>query len=127
MLDHGEGWYLHSGKFLLDKRKTILRKMFENEMGFPNLSVVKRLGDSVDIEKSQVISSTTSNFFFCCSEMDTYQQFHRIQTNVLKISSLWGTWVAQFIKHLMLGLSSGLDLRVMSSSPTLGSTVRKPT
>jgi len=33
----------------------------------------------------------------------------------------WGTWVAQSVKHPTLDLSSGLDLRVMSSSPTLGS------
>ena len=30
-------------------------------------------------------------------------------------------WVAQSVKHLLLDLSSGLDLRVLSSSPTLGS------
>ena len=33
----------------------------------------------------------------------------------------WGTWVAQLVKHSILNLSSGLDLRVMSSSPVLGS------
>ena len=31
-----------------------------------------------------------------------------------------GTWVAQSVKHLTLDLSSGLDFRIMSSSPTLG-------
>ena len=35
----------------------------------------------------------------------------------------WGTWVAQSVKDLILDLSSGLDLRVLSSSPTLGSTL----
>ena len=39
----------------------------------------------------------------------------------LKITNR-GTWVAQSAKHPILGLSSGLDLRVMSLSPTLGST-----
>ena len=29
-------------------------------------------------------------------------------------------WVAQSVKHPTLDLSSGLDLRVVSSSPTLG-------
>ena len=33
-----------------------------------------------------------------------------------------GTWVAQLIKRPTLDLSSGLDLRVMSSGPALGST-----
>ena len=32
------------------------------------------------------------------------------------------TWVAQFVKCPNLDLSSGLDLRVMSSNPTLGYT-----
>ena len=31
----------------------------------------------------------------------------------------WGAWVAQSVKHPTLDLSSGLDLRVMSSSPIL--------
>ena len=36
--------------------------------------------------------------------------------------------MAQSVKHLTLDLSSGLDLRVLSSSPTLGSVVGvKPT
>ena len=34
-----------------------------------------------------------------------------------------GVWVAQLIKHLTLDLSSGFDLRVMSLSPVLGSTL----
>ena len=34
---------------------------------------------------------------------------------------LKSTWVAQPVTHLTLDLSSGLDLRVMGSSPTLGS------
>ena len=32
-----------------------------------------------------------------------------------------GTWLAQAIKHLTLDFSSSLNLRVMSSSSTLGS------
>ena len=32
-----------------------------------------------------------------------------------------GTWVAQLVKCLTFDLSPGLDLRVVSSSPTLGS------
>lgn len=35
-----------------------------------------------------------------------------------------GPWVAQLVKPLTLDFSSGLDLRVMSSSPMLGSTQR---
>ena len=34
----------------------------------------------------------------------------------------WGTWVTQSVEHLTLDFSSGLDLRVMNSSPMLGST-----
>ena len=34
-----------------------------------------------------------------------------------------GAWLAQLVKHLSLDLSSGLDLRVMSLSPALGSTL----
>ena len=33
----------------------------------------------------------------------------------------WGSLVAQSVKHLTLDLSSGLDLRVLSSSLVLGS------
>ena len=32
---------------------------------------------------------------------------------------------SSWVKHLTLGLSSGLDLSVLSSSPTLGSTTWK--
>ena len=39
----------------------------------------------------------------------------------LKIARLWGPWVAQLVKHLILGLDSGLDLRLVSSSLALGS------
>ena len=34
-----------------------------------------------------------------------------------------GTWVAQLVKHPTLSYSSGLDVRVVSSSPTLDSTL----
>ena len=34
-----------------------------------------------------------------------------------------GTWVAQFVKRSTLDLCSGLDLRAVSSSPTLGPTL----
>ena len=43
-------------------------------------------------------------------------------TSQLEILDVRGAWVAQSIKHLTLDLSSGLDLRVVSSSPTLGVT-----
>jgi len=42
-------------------------------------------------------------------------------SNILNILSSWGTWVAQSVKYLTLDLSSGLDLTVVSLSPTLGS------
>ena len=32
----------------------------------------------------------------------------------------WGAWVAQLVKHLTLGFSSGLGLRVMRWSPASG-------
>ena len=34
---------------------------------------------------------------------------------LLNISQSWGAWVAQLVKYLTLDLSSGLDLRVVSS------------
>ena len=33
----------------------------------------------------------------------------------------WGAWVVQFVKHPTLGFDSGHDLRVLRSSPELGS------
>ena len=39
----------------------------------------------------------------------------------LGVVPFWGTWVAPSVKRLTLDLSSGLDLRIMSSSPELGS------
>ena len=35
----------------------------------------------------------------------------------------WGDWVAQLTEHPTLNLSSGLDLRVVSLGPMLGSTL----
>ena len=32
----------------------------------------------------------------------------------------WDAWVAQLVKHLPVDLSSGLDLRVLSSTSVLG-------
>ena len=41
---------------------------------------------------------------------------------------IWEPWVARSVRHLTLDLSSGLDLRVMTSSPALGSMLGiKPT
>jgi len=34
---------------------------------------------------------------------------------------MWGTWVAQLVKHPTLDFSSGHDLRVIRSNPALGS------
>ena len=42
-------------------------------------------------------------------------------TLFLKIKAYWGAWVAQLVKQLTLGFSSGHDLRVMRLSPTSGS------
>ena len=33
-------------------------------------------------------------------------------TRAVKHADSWGTWVAQLVKHLTLGFSSGCDLRV---------------
>ena len=46
-----------------------------------------------------------------------------ITTKKCKVKSrtCWDAWLAQSDKYLTLDLSSGLDLRVMSSSPALGS------
>ena len=38
-----------------------------------------------------------------------------------KIKVKLGAWVAPSVKHLTLDVSSGLDLRVVSLNPTLGS------
>ena len=35
-----------------------------------------------------------------------------------------GAWVAELVKHLTLGFSSGHDLEVVRSSPTSGSALR---
>ena len=42
----------------------------------------------------------------------------------LQDSDFRGVWMGQLVERLTLDLSSGLDLRVMSSSPALGSTPR---
>ena len=39
----------------------------------------------------------------------------------LNVVNSWSTWVAQSVEPLSLDLSSGLDLRIMSSSPMLAS------
>ena len=44
---------------------------------------------------------------------DIFRTFH------FKIAEYRDTWVAQSLKHLTFDLSLGLDLRVVSSSPTL--------
>ena len=50
-----------------------------------------------------------------------------IRNVIFKLSDP-GTWMAQLVKHLTHDLSSGLDLRVLSSSPALGSALgMKPT
>ena len=41
----------------------------------------------------------------------------------LKITKLWGAWVAQLVKCPTLDFGSGHDLRVMGSSLVLGSTL----
>ena len=59
---------------------------------------------------------------FCFSIMVTLLQ--TILDPSIKIFLLVrGTWLAQSVKPPTLDLSSGLDLRVMSSSPALGSTL----
>ena len=40
---------------------------------------------------------------------------------IINLTTHRGVWVAQSVKHATLGLNSGLDLRVASSSPTLDS------
>ena len=42
-------------------------------------------------------------------------------TYFLKIHILGGTWVVELVEHPTLDFSSGLNLRVLSSSPMLGS------
>ena len=43
----------------------------------------------------------------------------------LQDSDFRGVWMAQLVERLTLDLSSGLDLRVMSSSPALGCMLRR--
>ena len=57
------------------------------------------------------------------SHTDKIDSFARHRRDMLKYSNNWGTWVAQPVKDRLLDLSSGLDLRVVSSSPALGSTL----
>ena len=45
----------------------------------------------------------------------------RKQRNSLQRKVRWGAWVAQAREHLTRDLSSGLNLRVVSLSPTFGS------
>ena len=41
--------------------------------------------------------------------------------NATIIKNVWGTWVAQFVKHPALDFGSGHDLTVIRSSPVLQS------
>ena len=51
-----------------------------------------------------------------------------VMANCQDKNKRWGSRVAQSVKHPTLDLSSGPDLRVMSSSPALGSVLGvKPT
>ena len=50
--------------------------------------------------------------------------FMDIEKRILKFIGR-ATWVAQSGKHLTLDCSSGHDLRVLSLSPTLGSTLSR--
>ena len=45
------------------------------------------------------------------------------ETKCFKKCQEWGAWVAPLVRRLTLDLISGLDLRVVSSSPALGSTL----
>ena len=46
------------------------------------------------------------------------------RANIVKMSILaCGAWVAQLVKHLTLGFSSGCDLKVMRLGPMSGSTL----
>ena len=54
-----------------------------------------------------------------------YELILTLGTYFIVLKNICGTQVAQSIKHLSLGLSSGLDLRVVSSSPMLGSTLEE--
>lgn len=55
----------------------------------------------------------------CILEFMFTDTYSLTNTNLLKNSLTWGTWVAQSVKHPTPDLSSGLDLGVMSSSPKL--------
>ena len=48
----------------------------------------------------------------------------QVHTELIHKRELLGdAWVAQLVKHMTLDLSSGLDLKVLSSNPALGSTL----
>ena len=57
-----------------------------------------------------------------CTHMFIQEQREEIGKRRI-INNYRGTWVAQSVKPPTLDLSSGLDLKVMSSSPVLGSTL----
>ena len=41
--------------------------------------------------------------------------------DTLKVNLSWGAWMAQSVRHLTVDFTSGHDLMVLRSSPTLGS------
>ena len=56
------------------------------------------------------------NYFGYCglTEARAFHLFCLNEKPPSKVESLWGAWMAQLVEHVTL------DLRVMSSSPTLG-------
>ena len=56
-------------------------------------------------------------------KLATGQRFQRLTVIVCIIKRQWRAWVAQPGKHLTLDFGSGHDLRVVRSSPMLGSTL----
>ena len=65
------------------------------------------------------LQSQQNDRFSVCKELAGLRMASN-STSIQKV--LWrGTWMAQLVEHPTLDLSSVVDLRVMSSSPALGS------
>ena len=68
---------------------------------------------------------SSTSIIFREMQIKTAMEYHLtlVRMAIIKKKRDMGVWVAQLVKHLTLDLSSGLDLRVVSSSPSLGSTL----
>ena len=55
----------------------------------------------------------------------TYVYLTVCKLSDLKLMTQCGTWAVQLVEHWTLGFGSGCDLKIMESSPKLGSTFNR--